>query len=137
MPKPDYRNAKTQHTLIAYLSNHCGRANAASAPKIAKVLRCSRRTLTSEVRVWRSLGFAVCGDWEKGFFMAETVEELREFCTTLRAQALTALRTEAKLRGVPCVDVLAYIAADLEKSEGHRIGIVKPASMCRREAMAA
>lgn len=131
MPKAARRSVKTKPHLLWILEKHVGRAMAVRANKIAKQLRCSRLRLEEEVAAWRTLGIAICGDRRTGYFMAETVDELREVCVHLRRQAINAIRLEAKLRLVPCVDVLEFIAQDLEMSGGYRIGIVRSAAMAR------
>lgn len=115
--------------LLSILNSHVGRANAVRASELAKTLRWSLLNVAREVWGFKMIGLAICGDLKSGYYIAESADDLLEICSDMRSRALHALRMEARLRGVPCVDVLSGIAADLEKSEGHRIGVIKPASM--------
>jgi hypothetical protein len=128
-----------KHYLLTILSQQVGRAKTFPAKTLAAVFRCSQVRLHELVNEMRMDGIAVCGDLDAGFFIAGTVEELQEICSNIRRQAGAAIALEAKLRQVPCVDVLDFIAQDLEKREGYRIAIVRSAAMAaaRRDREAA
>ena len=129
MRKVRDRTDQMKRGLLKILGKRVGRAKATSVMRIAKALGCWQSEVDTLMLMLRLDGIAVCGSQASGYFMAASAEELQGELRVQRNNALMALTLEARLRHIPCVDVLAGLAANLEEREGYRIGVIKPASM--------
>lgn len=101
--------ASPERDFVAFLERHVGKDQAVSRARIARALGISRHRVDGLVPLARSLGVAVCGNAVSGFYIAATVEELKELCTFLRARALATLATEAKVRHMPLYQVIDQV----------------------------
>jgi|CXWL01.1.fsa_nt_gi hypothetical protein len=129
------RKKIVQRNLLSILQAHIGRANAVGEKALTRLLRWSKSRLSKEVRDYRMVGVAICGDDKSGYFMGATAEELQDVLSGLRNQALNLIGMEAHLRGLSRAEVLAMLAHDLADREGFPIGIVRPAALGDRRSV--
>lgn len=88
--------------LLNLLSGHKGQANGIHMDKLAAQTAQPGRTLRKLISDLRREGIAICAKPETGYFMADTAEELNEFCIRyLEARALHSLQLSSRLRNIP------------------------------------
>jgi biotin operon repressor len=88
--------------LLNVLSRHRGQANGIHVEQLAKLTATTARELRKLITALREEGVAVCGRPETGYFIAETSEELDQFCIKyLEARALHSLKLSSRLRKIP------------------------------------
>jgi biotin operon repressor len=88
--------------LLNILSGHRGQANGIHVEQLAARTDMPARQLRSLITALRTEGVAVCGKPETGYFIAESPEELDEFCIKyLEARALHSLKLSSRLRKIP------------------------------------
>ena len=80
-----------------YLSR--GKASARTCGDIARATGCTAREITAQIERERRAGYPICastGD-PPGYYLAETPEELAEYCEALRRRAIEVLKTRKAL----------------------------------------
>jgi biotin operon repressor len=88
--------------LLNVLSRHRGAANGIHVARLASNTGQPERHLRKLISALRKEGAAICGKPETGYFMAETANELDEFCIKyLEARALHSLTLSSRLRKIP------------------------------------
>jgi len=93
--------------LLNILSSHRGREQGIHMDRLAARTDVQPRELRKLISDLRSEGIAVCGRPETGYFIAETAQELDEFCIKyLESRALHSLKLSSRLRKIP-LQVLA------------------------------
>lgn len=102
--------------VLTVLSRHLGRESGVHIAQLVSEITGSYeldpgaerrvRTLVSELR---EDGVAVCAHPNKGYFIAETADELELCCEFLRSRAMHSLVIESKLRKLPLPDLLGQL----------------------------
>lgn len=88
--------------LLNILSAHRGREQGIHMDRLASRTDVPARELRKLISELRSEGVAVCGRPETGYFIAETAQELDEFCIKyLESRALHSLKLSSRLRKIP------------------------------------
>jgi biotin operon repressor len=88
--------------LLNVLSRYRGAANGIHVEKLARNTGHSARKLRKLISDLRKEGAAICGKPDTGYFMAETAQELDEFCIKfLEARAMHSLTLSSRLRKIP------------------------------------
>lgn len=88
--------------LLNVLSAHRGQANGIHVEQLAARTGMPARHLRQLITALRTEGTAICGKPETGYFIAETPEELNEFCIKyLEARAMHSLTLSSRLRKIP------------------------------------
>jgi biotin operon repressor len=88
--------------LLNVLSRHRGRALGVHMDRLAAITGAPPRVLRKLISELRGEGVAVCGKPETGYFIAETPQELDEFCIKyLESRALHSLKLSSRLRKIP------------------------------------
>jgi predicted DNA-binding transcriptional regulator YafY len=88
--------------LLNVLSGHRGRDKGIHMDHLAAVTGVPGRELRKLISDLRSEGVAICGRPETGYFIAETSQELDDFCIKyLEARALHSLKLSSRLRRIP------------------------------------
>lgn len=88
--------------LLNVLSGHRGQANGIHVERLAYRSCVSPRELRRLISALRKEGVAICGKPETGYFIAETAQELDEFCIRyLEARAMHSLTLSSRLRKIP------------------------------------
>jgi biotin operon repressor len=88
--------------LLNVLSRHRGAANGIHVARLASVTGQPERALRKLISELRTEGTAICGKPETGYFIAETADELNEFCIKyLEARAMHSLTLSSRLRKIP------------------------------------
>jgi hypothetical protein len=101
----------SRHAVLAALSRHIGAKAGINAKdlsrEIAGVLATSgtERQLRSMIEMLRKEGHHVCGTPRHGYFMAASVDELRQTCEFLYARAMTSLGQIAAMQRVSVPDL--------------------------------
>lgn len=107
----------TTHDVMAALSRHIGAANGVTARALVREIvgdatdyhERQLRLLISELR---EQGAAICATPRRGYFIAQTGDELAECCAFLRSRALHSLRVEAQLRRIPLPTLLGQLTVE-------------------------
>lgn len=88
--------------LLNILSRYRGRNNGIHVEHLVALTGQPQRRLRKLISELRNEGVAVCGKPETGYFVAETAEELDEFCIKyLEQRAMHSLRLSSRLRKIP------------------------------------
>lgn len=88
--------------LLNILSQHRGKANGIHMEALARNTEQRPRALRKLISDLRTEGVAVCGKPATGYFMAETADELDEFCIKyLENRAKHSLLLSSRLRKIP------------------------------------
>lgn len=88
--------------LLNILSRQRGRANGIHVADLRRQTGLPERTLRRFISSLRQEGAAICGKPATGYFIAETADELDEFCIKyLEARALHSLQLSSRLRKIP------------------------------------
>jgi hypothetical protein len=88
--------------LLNILSQHRGRSNGIHVARLEAITGLPERQLRRRIAELRKEGTAVCGKPATGYFIAETADELEEFCIKyLEARALHSLQLSSRLRKIP------------------------------------
>lgn len=88
--------------LLNILSNHRGANQGIHVDALVRLTQLHARGLRTLISQLRTDGVAVCGTPETGYFIAETPEELDQFCIKyLEARALHSLTLASRLRKIP------------------------------------
>lgn len=106
----------TRDKVLAVLSRHVGQENGVNIVRlVAEVtgellpdpaLERRVRALVSELR---GDGIAVCAHPSRGYFIAETPEELETCCVFLRSRAMHSLVLESRLRKISLGELLGQM----------------------------
>jgi predicted DNA-binding transcriptional regulator YafY len=92
----------TSAELLNILSAHRGRDRGIHMDHLAALTGVAGRELRKLISDLRTEGVAVCGKPETGYFIAETSQELDDFCIKyLEARALHSLKLSSRLRKIP------------------------------------
>jgi predicted DNA-binding transcriptional regulator YafY len=87
--------------LLNVLSGHRGHANGIHVEHLVARTGVPARELRRLISELRTEGAAICGRPETGYFVAETPEELNEFCIKyLEARAMHSLTLSSRLRKI-------------------------------------
>lgn len=106
----------TSAELLLLLMNHKGQARGIHMDAIASITGQAGRQLRHLVSELREEGVPVCGKPETGYFLAETAEELEQFCVNfLERRALHSLRLSSRLRRVPLSVLAGQLALRIER----------------------
>lgn len=88
--------------LLNILSSRRGQDNGIHVDRLALITGQTPRTLRTLISQLRAEGVAICGKPETGYFIAETPEELDQFCIKyLEARAMHSLKLSSRLRKIP------------------------------------
>lgn len=88
--------------LLNLLASHKGQANGIHMDKLEALTGQTGRHLRKFISDLRREGTAICGKPETGYFIADSAEELDEFCIKyLEARALHSLQLSSRLRNIP------------------------------------
>jgi predicted DNA-binding transcriptional regulator YafY len=88
--------------LLNILSAHRGRAHGIHVVQLVQRTGKPARLLRRLISDLRTEGVAICGKPTTGYFIAETSEELDEFCIKyLEARAMHSLKLSSRLRKIP------------------------------------
>lgn len=88
--------------LLNILSRRRGAANGIHVDQLARITGQAPRRLRALISELRAEGVPVCGKPETGYFIADTAEELDQFCIKyLEARALHSLQLSSRLRKIP------------------------------------
>jgi predicted DNA-binding transcriptional regulator YafY len=88
--------------LLNLLSAHRGRDKGIHMDHLVALTGVPGRELRKLITDLRSEGVAICGRPETGYFIAETSQELDDFCIKyLEARALHSLKLSSRLRQIP------------------------------------
>jgi biotin operon repressor len=88
--------------LLNVLSGHHGQANGIHVEHLAAKTGVPGRLLRKLISELRTEGAAICGTPATGYFIAQTPEELDEFCIKyLEARAMHSLTLSSRLRKIP------------------------------------
>lgn len=92
----------TSAELLNLLSAHRGQANGVHVDQLVTRTGVTARELRRLITELRTEGVAICGKPETGYFIAETADELNEYCIKyLEARALHSLTLSSRLRNIP------------------------------------
>ncbi len=88
--------------LLNILSHHHGQERGIHVDRLSLITGLPPRSLRLLISQLRTEGTAICGKPETGYFIAETPQELDEFCIKyLEARALHSLMLSSRLRKIP------------------------------------
>lgn len=88
--------------LLNLLSSHRGQAKGIHVKNLEALTGVTGRELRKLISELRNEGVAICGKPETGYFMAETAQELDEFCIKyLEQRAMHSLKLSSRLRRIP------------------------------------
>lgn len=91
---------KTQRKAIISSYLLYGRENAKTAAQLAVALNCRRRDISARIERERRQGQPICASSDPvkpGYYLAETAEELQEYCHGLRRRAGEIFKTRQAL----------------------------------------
>ena len=74
-----------------------GKSNAVTGASLDKALDCDTRTRYAVIESARKSGLIICAD-NSGYYLPETVEEMREYYETAHQKAVTMLSTLKTVR---------------------------------------
>lgn len=110
LKKPRMQHAVvTRDDLLVVLRAHIGATNGVSVRDLARRLNCEERHVRTLVSELRMDGVAVCGHPTRGYYIAETVEDVESTASFLRSRAMHSLTLESRLRKIPLVDLLGQL----------------------------
>lgn len=105
----------TANAVLARLrANHTGRKRGITCAALAGSVGVREREARAAISELREDGHPVCGTPATGYFLAESPDELEATCEFLRGRALTSLKLESKLRGVPFSDLVGQMQLEWE-----------------------
>lgn len=93
------RNTKHTKNVLDYLS--VGSANARTARELSQLINADTRTITQEIRRLRLQGHFICANSQKnckGYFLAESREELERHYRQMRGRALSIFQAMKPIR---------------------------------------
>ena len=103
-------------TVLAALRRHIGQGRGVSAAALVREITndmlcdaAGERLLRSCVSELRGEGIAICADPTRGYFIAETADELDMCCQFLRSRAMHSLMLESRLRRIPLPDLIGQL----------------------------
>lgn len=108
----------TRHHLLQVMQKHIGMGNGASADSLCREIRalpdgpvtCTPRHLRKLVHELREKeGQHIGAHPSRGYFIAETTEELDVCCEFLRARAMTSLKDIAAMRRVSLPELMGQL----------------------------
>lgn len=102
--------------LLAHLRQHIGQANGITAKSlVAEINRvagkpiCNEREMRKAVEVLRVDGHHVCAHPARGYFIADTAEELEATIQYLHSRAMKSLRQISAMKRVSMPDLLGQM----------------------------
>jgi len=119
---PKYERLLTPATVLDFLADHVGAANALTARQCVQAI-CGFATAQGErhlrqiVVELRRIGHPVCATPVHGYFMAANDAELDETCEFLLDRAITSLTQIGALRRVAMPDLRGQLGLPLERRE--------------------
>lgn len=96
-------------TVLTVLSRHIGSGNGLSMRELEQQLDMLPRQIRQHVSDLREDGHAICGHPKRGYYIAETAEELQHTCEFLRSRAMHSLILESRLRKIPLSDLIGQL----------------------------
>lgn len=104
----------TERIRDELMLSHMGQAEGIACKALAAEVSASQREVRKAITELREHGQPICGTPARGYYMAQTAEELDETCRFLRGRAMCSLRLESQLRRVP----LSYLMGQLQLELG-------------------
>ena len=77
-----------------------GKANPRSGKELAQALNCDIRDITEQISRERRAGLPICASSnarKPGYYIAETPEELQQYCDALKGRAIEVFKTRQAL----------------------------------------
>lgn len=84
--------------LLLILAYHVGAGHGISAEKLAHDCGITTRTLRRQIEELRADGHRICGHPSRGYYLAETAEELEQTCQFFYSRAMASLTQIAAMK---------------------------------------
>lgn len=98
-----------RHDLLRVLEQHIGSGNGIGCQAIARALGIDERSVRKLVSEARREGAGIGSHPTRGYYMAESAEEIDHCCAFLRKRALHSLSLEATLRKTTLPDLIGQM----------------------------
>jgi len=106
----------TRDQVLTALSRHLGRRNGLPIARLVYEItawsipsRSAERRVRACVSELREEGIAICAHPARGYYIAQTPEELEQCCRFLRSRAMHSLVIESRLRKIPLPELLGQL----------------------------
>lgn len=109
--------------VLRVLEQHVGASNGIHVRELVQratesvcTTAAQERSARSAIAQLRLAGHCICGQPDKGYYIAATPEELERTCQYLRGRALTSLAIEARMRKVSMPELLGQLVLSPEST---------------------
>ncbi len=100
---------KTKDELMTFMAYHIGKARGISGINLAAKMGITERQVRELVTDARKDGIAICGTPKTGYYVAHTVEDLKETLDFLKHRALHSLLLASRLSNIPLADLVGQL----------------------------